>query len=184
MSLYSACLVGRQLRRAVLLLLLLFSLRAAGQTLQTPPKPYSLSVWGEFCASKGRFQDKEYFRWETMDRILADGKAAIPVLISQITDARVIDKQVFCYWPQIRVGDLAHFVLLDLFLDETWTHRTMPDLFPGEHCQDTEPGWVCWARLRKKYGMASIQARWAAFWKANQNRIYWDAKSLCFRLRQ
>ena len=58
----------------------------------------------------------------------------------------------------------------------------MPDLFPEWHCPKENPGWVCYDKFRKRYGQREIQTRWTQFWKANQDRIYWDAKARCFRL--
>ncbi|MGO9229564.1 MAG: hypothetical protein ACLQKA_10205 [Bryobacteraceae bacterium] len=115
-----------------------------------------------------------------MDRIVADGKSAIPVLISQITDSRWIAEPVYDFWPRIRTGELAYFILDDLFLDDTWQKRTMPELFPAKNC--TGPGWVCWEEFRKTHSLVVLQTRWMEFWKANQDKIYWDGKARCFRL--
>jgi len=46
-----------------------------------------------------------------MDQIVADGKSAIPILISQITDSRWIAEPVYDFWPRIRTGELAYFIL-------------------------------------------------------------------------
>ena len=84
-------------------------------------KPYALYTWSNMtCRAKGRFQDREYCSSAVIDRIVADGKPAIPVLISQITDSRLIREPVYDFWPQIRAGELAYFILHDLFLDDTW----------------------------------------------------------------
>jgi len=115
-----------------------------------------------------------------MDQIVADGKSAIPVLITQITDSRWIAEPVYDFWPRIRAGELAHFILQDLFVDENGEHGTMPALFPPENC--TEPAWVCWENFRKQHSLRAIQARWEAFWVANQQRIYWDKQARCFRV--
>jgi hypothetical protein len=162
-------------------LLLLASLAApsSGQVVST--KTYALATWNnDTCGAKGRFQDSFYCSSPVIDRIVTDGKSAIPVLISQITDSRFIEKPVYHYWPRIRAGELAHFILSDLFLDETWTKRTIPDLFPQESCN--EPGWVCWGNFRKTHSLNQIQTRWMEFWKANRERIYLDNKARCFRL--
>ena len=71
-----------------------------------------------------------------MDQTVADGKSAIPVLISQITDSRWIAETVYDYWPRIRTGELAHFILSDLFLDDTSQKSTLPALFPIEPCNE------------------------------------------------
>jgi TonB family protein len=132
------------------------------------------------CRSKGRFQDRDYCSSAVIDQIVADGKSAIPILISQITDPRWIDEPVYDYWPRIRTGELTYFILGDLFLDDTWQKSTMPALFPAQNCN--EAAWVCWEQFRKTHSLKELQARWIEFWKANQSRIYWDGKARCFRL--
>ncbi|MGE5325735.1 MAG: hypothetical protein ACM3NO_01740 [Deltaproteobacteria bacterium] len=156
---------------------------ALGQSAKQTPKTYDFSTWDyEMCRAKGRFQDLEYCSQKVVDQIVADGKPAIPVLISQITDPRWLKEPVFDYWPRIRRGELAHFILSDLFLDDTWEHSTMPDLFPDAHCDSHTPASACWAKFRETHSLKEIQSRWMKFWKANRDRIYWDAKARCFRL--
>jgi hypothetical protein len=89
-------------------LFLCATLPASGQATKTRLKPYALSTWSNItCRAKGRFQDRDYCASAVMDRIVADGKSAIPVLISQITDSRWIPETVYEYWPRIRIGELA-----------------------------------------------------------------------------
>jgi hypothetical protein len=146
------------------------------------PKTYPLQTWKNMtCRAKGRFQDREYCASKIMDQIVADGKSSIPVLISQITDSRWIAEPVQDFWPRIRVGELAYFILDDLFLDDTWTKRTVPELFPQPKCD--EPAWVCWDNFRKTHSLATLQAAWLKFWNANRSQIYWDDKARCFRLK-
>lgn len=145
-------------------------------------KTYPLQTWkNDTCRAKGRLQDREYCSSKIMDQIVADGKSSIPILISQITDARWIAEPVFDYWPRIRVGELAHFILTFLFVDDTWTKSTMPELFSEPKCDD--PAWVCWANFREAHSLANLQAAWQNFWNANRSRIYWDDKARCFRLK-
>src|SRR6185437_385590 len=154
---------------------------ASGQSSLPQRKAYALQTWSNFsCRFKGRFQDREYCSSAVIDQIVADGKSSIPVLISQITDSRWIAEPVYDYWPRIRTGELAYFILDDLFLNDTWEKSTMPPLFPQEKCHD--PAWVCWDRFRKTHSLKELQARWTEFWKANQDRIYWDERARCFRL--
>ena len=133
------------------------------------------------CRSKGRFQDRGYCNSAVIDQIVADGKPAIPVLISQITDSRWIAEPVYDFWPPIRAGELAYFILGNLFVDDTWQKSTMPELFSVQKCD--APGWECWGEFRKTHSLKVLQARWLVFWKANQDKIYWDQKARCFRLR-
>jgi hypothetical protein len=162
-------------------LFLFIPLRASGQTAAARTKMYPLSTWSnDMCRAKGRFQDRDYCGSAVIDQIVADGKSAIPVLISQITDSRWIAEPVFDYWPRIRTGELAYFILSDLFLDDTWQKSTMPALFPRQECNG--PSSVCWEKFRKTHSLKELQARWMEFWKTNQDKIYWDGKARCFRM--
>lgn len=167
----------------VIVLCLIFSSTFSIPSDATPvhPKPYALSTWSNVsCRAKGRFQDREYCQSEIMDQIVADGKSAIPVLILQITDSRLIAEPIYDYWPRIRTGELAYFILGDLFVDDTWQKSTMPPLFPQKRCE--ESGSVCWAKFRKVHSLKNLQSHWMEFWNANKGRIYWDDKARCFRL--
>ncbi len=146
------------------------------------PKPYALSTWKNItCRAKGRFQDREYCSSVVMDQIVRDEKSAIPVLIAQITDSRWIAEPVYDFWPRIRAGELAYFILEDLFLDDTWQNSTMPSLFPDQHCNEASS--VCWEKFRKTHSLKNLQLHWMMFWKENEGRIYWDDKARCFRLK-
>jgi|SRR5208283_1429597 len=168
--------------RAVPLAVFLFlaaGLPGSGQAVKT----YPLHTWSNpTCRAKGRFQDRKYCVAAVIDQIVADGKSAIPVLVSQITDSRWIAEPVYDCWPRIRAGELAYFILSDLFLDDTWEKRTMPDLFPTTQQCAGEPSWVCWQEFRKTHSLKELQARWMEFWRANRHKIYWDAKARCFRM--
>jgi hypothetical protein len=52
-----------------------------------------------------------------MQQILADGKEAIPVLISQLTETARTEYQIADYWGDTRSGDVAYVILIDLFTD-------------------------------------------------------------------
>lgn len=169
--------------RMVCVCLILSSiLCTATDTTPAHQKVYALSTWRNMtCRAKGRFQDRDYCASAVMDQIVADGTSAIPVLISQITDSRWIAEPVYDFWPRIRAGELAYFILDDLFVDDTWQKSTMPPLFPKQPCDDAS--WVCWARFRKAHSLKDLQTHWIEFWKANKERIYWDEKARCFRLK-
>ena len=172
---------GKVFGTACICLILFASLCTATDANTAHPRAYSLSTWKNMtCRAKGRFQDRDYCGSAVMDQIVSDGKSAIPVLISQITDSRWIADPVYDFWPRIRTGELAYFILGDLFLDDTWQKSTMPPLFPAQHCDDAS--WICWARFRKAHSLADLQTRWTKFWAANKDRIYWDDKARCFRL--
>jgi hypothetical protein len=133
-------------------------------------KAYSLATWSNVgCRSKSRFQGRDYSESEVINQIVTDGKSAIPVLISQITDSRWIAEPVYDFWPRIKAGELAYFILKDLFLDDTWTKSTIPNLYPEQHCDG--PAWVCWGEFRKTHSPAELQTHWTAFWKAHKTRF-------------
>ena len=66
---------------------------------------------------------------------------------------------------------------------DTWQKSTMPNLFPAQTCAPSNPAWVCWGNFRKTHSLKDLQTRWTEFWKANHEKIYWDNKARCFRLR-
>src|ERR1051325_8615952 len=114
---------NRSMTRALPAVLLIASLPAPSQNPSPPAKTYPLVKWDTIlCSAKGRFQDCHH---RIIDRIIADGKSAIPILISQITDERWVKGHVTDFWPPIQTGDLAWFILQELFLDDTWTKATM-----------------------------------------------------------
>jgi hypothetical protein len=112
---------------------------------------------------------------------VAQGKAAIPILISQITDTRETPRPIYDYWDSTTAGDVAAFLLSDLFTDSDWKTFNMPGLESlHEACHD--PSWVCWHRLVRKHGRKFIQDKWLAAWNANKDRVYWNEEGRCFRL--
>lgn len=170
-------------RQAVALLLLALPLLPAALPPEATSAPYPLLDWrGASCGSKGRFQDREYCRSEVMDRIVTDGKKAIPILIEQITDERRMQEPALDFWPPLAAGELAVLILEDLFLDETWERRTIPDLIPDARCKEEVPASECWARFRAKHSLGEVQVRWRRFWKANEGRVFWDEGARCFRV--
>jgi hypothetical protein len=149
-------------------------------------KPKTYPLWdfdeqGHTCRAKGRLQDRGYCASHLMDRIVADGKDAIPILISQLRDARSTKEPIYDYWSLTTAGDVAYFILNDLFTDSNWTSFNMPGL---ESLQDKCDSYAedCWQRFLKKHGRKFVQDQWLAAWKKNKDRIYWDDKARCFRL--
>ena len=157
---------------------------------QTPrPKVKQFPLWkfdeiGGTCRAKGRFQDRDYCVSRTMDQIVAQGKAAIPILISQLTDERRTKEPIYDYWRYTTVGDVAMAILNNLFTDSDWTTFTMPGLESlvdkADKCEDgAEP---CWRRFLEKHGRKFVQDQWQAAWSANKDRVFWDEKARCFRV--
>jgi hypothetical protein len=147
-------------------------------------KGFPLANFDEIgCRAKGRLQDKDYCKSTVMDQILAKGKDAIPILISQISDTRSAKDSIYDYWGPMTVGDVAHLVLMSLFLDSDWKTPTMP----GLKQVDLDCGaasFQCYQELLKKHGRKFIQNQWLTAWNANKDRVYWDARARCFRLAE
>lgn|SRR5258706_1170061 len=136
---------------------------------------------GHTCRSKGRLQDHEYCVSHLMDRIVADGKDAIPILISQLSRTRPTKKPIYDYWNLTTEGDIAYFVLMDLFTGPNGTFQ-MPDLESIRlTCKDIDSE-SCWRAILKKGGRKFVQDQWLTAWDKNKELISWDESARCFRL--
>ncbi len=157
---------------------------AGAQSALKKPKAYPLWEFDDqshSCRAKGRLQDRDYCASHLMDRIVADGKEAIPLLISQLRDARPTKEPIYDYWSLTTAGDVAYFILTDLFTDSNWTSFNMPGLEAlNEKCDSYAED--CWQRFLKKHGRKFVQDQWLAAWNKNKDRIYWDENARCFRL--
>lgn len=162
--------------------LLLVSLMLAAQ-----PNPKRFPLWKfdekpGMCRAKGRLQDKEYCSSKLMDKILAQGKDAIPILISQLTETRPTKEPIYDYWSLTTSGDVAYFILTDLFTDSDWKTFNMPGL-EGLKDDCKENAENCWRDFLEKHGRKFVQDQWLAAWNANKDRVYWDDTARCFRVR-
>jgi len=178
--------IGAAISMVFLSFALLAGTPTIGQT--TTQKPGKFPLWNfdevkGTCRAKGRLQDKEYCESKMMDQIIAQGKDAIPILISQLTDTRATPEPIYDYWNETTAGDIAYFILTDLFTDASWTTFTMPGLDAlKEHCSKNLPAEACWRGFLKKHGRKFIQDQWLAAWNANKDRVYWDEQARCFRV--
>jgi hypothetical protein len=116
-----------------------------------------------------------------MDQIIAQGKASIPVLISQLTDTRRTQEPIYDYWSYTTAGDIAYFILTDLFTDSDWKTFNMPDLESLNHECDAAAE-TCWRKFLRKRGRKFVQDQWLAAWNASERGVYWDEDARCFRL--
>jgi len=163
---------------------ILAGMHASGQNVMQGPKSFPLWDFDEVnhtCRAKGRLQDKEYCKSKLMDRIVGQGTGAVPILISQLTDTRKSKEPIYDYWSQMTAGDIAYFVLNDLFTDSDWTTFNMPGLEAlRNNCRDASE--ACWSGFLKKHGRKYVQDQWLAAWNGNKDRVYWDLQARCFRL--
>jgi hypothetical protein len=149
-----------------------------------PPKQYPLWNFDEIgpsCRAKGRLQDRGYCGSHLMDRVVADGKDAIPVLISQLTETRPSKTPIYDYWSVTTSGDIAYFILNDLFTDADWETFTMPGLESLREPCDSD-AQSCWQIFLKKHGRKFVQGQWTAAWNKYKERVHWDENARCFRL--
>lgn len=149
---------------------------------QTMRARYPLTQFNnEGCMGKGRVQDCAGL---VMNGIRADGKNAIPILISQLTETARTKYQIADYWGDTRSGDVAYAILTDLFTNadlQTFGMPGVPDwsvVMKG--CNSTAQG--CWDDYLHKHGRLSVQRAWMRAWNLNKDKVYWDAKAQCFRV--
>jgi hypothetical protein len=136
------------------------------------------------CNDTGnRLQD---FPSPMMDRIIAAGPKAVPILIGMIADRRMANTRepLICYWPGMAIGDIAFVLLTDLFTD-TGRKTTVPgadwnDLLGPN---DTVAGWEQLHGFIKKHGSSALQARWRRVWDKYRGQVFWDRKERCFKLK-
>lgn len=149
---------------------------------QTKEAKYPLTKFNNYgCMAKGRVQDCS---GKVMQQILADGKNAIPILISQLTETAIAKNQIVDYWGVTRSGDVAFVVLNDLFTDADMHTFGMPDV----------PGWdsvqkgcnasatACWDEYLHKNGRMSVRNAWQRAWNLHKDQIHWDTNAKCFRV--
>lgn len=136
------------------------------------------------CEDKGRLQD---YQSGMMDKIIAAGPASNPVLIGMLTDARMAKtgEPIICYWPGMAIGDIAFCLLEDLFLNSDWTKATMPGVSWNDILgpEDNLPAWEQLHSFIRKHGRKTIQLKWQAQWEKYKDRIFWDPKERCFKLK-
>jgi hypothetical protein len=169
-------------------LIVLFAAAIASPTQsQYKDKKFDLSKLngGPTCLMKGRFQDKGYNESPVVEDIILRGKDSVPILIDMISDPTPTKEPAFCYWPKTTYGDLAFFMLTDLFLDATWEHSTLS----GASLQDLlwrkpneMPMWDHYAAYLKKHGPRDLQRKWTKLWAEYRDKVEWDAKDRCYRL--
>jgi hypothetical protein len=129
------------------------------------------------CRLKARFQECSN---KVMTDILAEGKNAIPILISQLTDTGTTQKPIEPDWSYTDSGDAAYFILITNG-DGTFNLPDVPTwqtVING--CTTGVEG--CWREYVSKNGRQSVQQAWMKAWSLNKDKISWDAKEKCFRV--
>lgn len=143
---------------------------------------YRLTEYETLCMGKGRVQDCP--QGSVTRQILADGKNAIPILISQLTDTARTKYQIADFWGETRSGDVAFVVLNDLFTDADLRTFGMPGV-PDWNAVQTgcnQAARACWNEYLRKHGRMSVREAWQRAWNLHKSEIHWDAKAKCFRV--
>jgi len=157
----------------------------SSQKATTPLSQIDLSKIGH-TAPKGRLQDLDYNQLKVIEDLISNGKESIPFLINQLTVEKKIKGHVKDYWNEVKVGDVAFFILTDFFTDGSWERSTIEGASFNEFlgCNDPKlPADYCYYNYIEKHGRKNIKARWQKIWKENKDKIYWDEAERCFRLK-
>jgi hypothetical protein len=135
-------------------------------------------------ASKGRVQDREYQRLPVVEELIAHGKESIPYLISRLEDETKVEGQVFDYWSEVRVGDVALVVLTNFFTDKSGTRTTVPGIGWDEFLGGGNDARLTGEERLRNYielrGRKSIKERWQQVWEQQREHIFWDEEERCF----
>jgi hypothetical protein len=120
-----------------------------------------------------------------MARIIAGKADSVPVLITLLADQRMAqtNEPILCYWPGMRIGDIAFCLLTSLFMD-TQGKTTVPGASWNEMLGSADK--TSWDQLHafiKKNGTAALQAKWRRLWRKYGSQSSWDERDRCFRLK-
>ena len=131
--------------------------------------------------------DAEGNRNRVLEVLIANGTDSIPFLINQLDDETKIERRIIPFFYQQSVGDVALVILSQLFSDETEMQSTVPgfwwDDFLERGGDRSLMGEEVLRRYIQKHGRKKIKQRWQQMWDRNKDRIFWDEKCYCFKLR-
>jgi hypothetical protein len=151
-----------------------------------PLSKIDLSLVGHF--PKGRAQDLDHYRLPVVEQLIIHNKESIPFLISKLTDeTKPKESHIVCFWNDVRVGDVAFFILTDFFTDNSGEKSTIDgtsfSTFLGCNNKDI-PSANCHYDYIKKHGRKHIKTRWQKIWNENKDKLYWDESERCFRVNK
>jgi len=91
----------------------------------------------------------------------------------------------YLLWPGMATGDIAFCLLEDLFLNSDSTKATIPGVGWNDILgpEDNLPAWEQLHSFIRKYGRKAIQSKWQAQWQKYKDRVFWDPKERCFKLK-
>jgi hypothetical protein len=139
--------------------------------------------------TSGRMQDKEFhpYHQELVKTIGQHPQESISLLIGKLDDETACAEQPFCYWNSGTIGDLAIGILDDLFTDSndrsTLSGSDWPNLI-GYRDGSDEPFMNAWYDYVERHGRKPIKRHWERLWHKYQDKMYWDEKELCFKVKR
>lgn len=133
--------------------------------------------------AKGRLQEEPDNA--VIQKVVAAGKAGVPVLIEMLTDNRATKHPVICLWGRTAVGDIAFVILLDLFQDSAWKPIVPEATWDAllDKCDPALPSSVCLYDFVKKNGRKEVQTRWRQLWEKYKDQLFWDENERCLKLQ-
>ncbi len=133
--------------------------------------------------SKGRVQDPDYnHNVPIVDEMESRGGAIITGLIGLVESEERLDHQVLDFWPNMKVGDLAFVLLVDLFADGngkpvfsdiSWTSLI-------ETKDATRSSHDRFYDFVNSKGRDALREKLSQFWENNQDTIGWNQMSRNF----
>ena len=130
---------------------------------------------------KGRVQD---YNLPVVDQVIAMGPSAVSFLVSKLEDEGRVEGQVFDFWTDVRVGDVALVVLCDLFLAVDGRSPSVAglqwDMLLDRRDQDV-PSSTLLATFIAKHGRAEIRRRVEKVLQMHTEGYVWDEKERCFK---
>lgn len=167
------------MRTIIVVLSLLFC--AIDIQAQRPPQRYALEDFDSLgCMAKGRSID---CGGAVMQRILQDGKAAIPVLISQISETEPAKHEIADYWGGTQTGDIAFILLNDLFSDDDGHPFSPSGAVDWEEVSKgcTNTAQSCWILYLRKHGRKYVQDSWERAWGRHKSEFAWNPRQRYFQ---
>jgi hypothetical protein len=93
-------------------------------------------------------------------------------------------QQIEDFWSYTTSGDIAFFLLTDLFTDKDERSFTLPGVPDWDtimaDCNETAE--TRWRRYVQSHGIASLQRAWRTAWDRTKDNIVWDPVGCCFRV--
>ena len=122
-----------------------------------------------------------------LDALIANGKDSIPFLINQLDDETKIERRIIPFFYQQSVGDLALVILSQLFVDESERRSTVPGFWWDDFLERGNDRTLMAEEVLRRYirknGRKKIKERWQEMWGNNREKIFWDQRCNCFKLR-